>query len=98
MLRIVAVHASIRLCVLLPVTGWVAESWLGRYPNIIIGLIISMIIILLMQAAFMALKFLGLVSMLIISAALIIGIIGGGSLYTIVLPFTLDQMIGASAE
>ena len=54
--------------------------------------------ILLMQAAFMALQFLGLVSMLIISAALIISIIDGGSLYTVMLPFTLDQMIGASAE
>ena len=46
----------------------------------------------------MALQFLELVSMLIISAALIISIIGGGSLHTVMLPFTLDQMIGASAE
>ena len=43
LLRIVAVHASIELCVLLPVIGWVAESWLGRYQAIIIGLIMSMI-------------------------------------------------------
>ena len=50
----------------------------------------------------MALQFLGLVSMLIISVALIpvhvIGTIGGGSLYTIMLPFTFNQMIGASAK
>ena len=37
-LRIIAICASIGLCVLLPVTGWVAESWLGRYPAIIVGL------------------------------------------------------------
>ena len=29
------------LWVLLPVTGWVAESWLGRYRAIVIGLIMS---------------------------------------------------------
>ena len=50
----------------------------------------------------MALQFLGLVSMLIISVALIpvhvIGTIGGGSLYTIMLPFIFNQMIGASAK
>ena len=36
--------------------------------------------------------------LLLIIAALIIGTIGIGSLYTNMLPFTLDQMIGASAE
>ena len=46
----------------------------------------------------MALQFLELVAVLILSAALIIGIIGGGSLHTVMLPFTLDQMIGALAE
>ena len=51
-----------------------------------------------MQVAFMALQFLEIVSMLILSAALIIGTIGGDSLYTVMLPFILDQMIGASAE
>ena len=74
---------------LLPVTGWVAESWLGRYRAIAIRLIMSMIYILVMQAVFMALKFLGQVLMLIISAALIIGAIGAGSLYTVMLPFKL---------
>ena len=70
-------------------TGWVAESWLGRYRAIAIRLIMSRIYTLVMQAAFMALQFLGLVLMLIISAALIIGTIGGGSLYTVMLPFKL---------
>ena len=81
------------LWVILPVTGWVAESWLGRYRAIVIGLIMCTLALLLLQVALMTLQLLGLVSMLIISAALIIGTIGGGSLYTVMLPFTLDQMI-----
>ena len=84
---------------LLPVTGWVTESWLGRYRAIVTGLIMCTLSIILMQVAFMTLQFFNeLVSMLIIAAALIICTIGGGSLYTNMLPFTLDQMIGASAE
>ena len=85
------------LWVLLPVIGWVAESWLGRYRAIVIGLIISTVCVNLMQVAFMALQFV-IPAMIPIIAALIIGTIGAGSLYTIMLPFTLDQMIGASAE
>ena len=61
------------------------------------------IYILVMQAAFMALQFLGLVSMLIISVVLIhvIGTISGGSLYTIMLLFTFnqnDRSIGRRAQ
>ena len=96
--KIILDCAHYALWVILPVTGWVAESWLGRYRAIVIGLIMGVISTIAMQVAFMALQFLGLVSMLIISAALIISTIGAGSMYTIMLPFTLDQMIGASAE
>ena len=84
--------------VLLPVTGWVAESWLGRYRAIVIGLIMSTLAVLLIQVAFMALQQFLIPAFLLIISALIIGTIGTGSLYTIMLPFTLDQMIGASAE
>ena len=86
------------LDVLLPVTGWVAESWLGRYRAIVIGLIMSTLAVLLMQVAFIALQQFLIPAMMLIIAALMIGTIGVGSLYTNMLPFTLDQMIGASAE
>ena len=95
--KIILNCAHYALWVLLPVVGWVAESWLGRYQTIVIGLIMSMITVVLMQVAFMALQF-PILAMILILAALVIGTIGSGSLYTIMLPFTLDQMIGASAE
>ena len=66
------------LWVLLPVTGWVAESWLGRYRAIVIGLIMSTLALLLIQVAFMTLQFL-IPAMMLIIAALIIGTIGADS-------------------
>ena len=71
------------LYVFLPVTGWVAESWLGRYRAIAIGLIMSTLAVLLIQVAFMALQQVPIPAMTLIIAALIIVTIGAGSLYTI---------------
>ena len=38
--------------VLLPVTGWVGESWLGRYRAIVVGLIICTITALSVSSCF----------------------------------------------
>ena len=90
----------IALYVLLPVTGWVAESWLGRYRAIFVGLVLSSITVLTLQAAFVMLQFdwtpIPVFTLLVIIMP--IGIFGFGSFYTVMLPFALDQMIGASAE
>ena len=90
----------IALYVLLPVTGWVAESWLGRYRAIVVGLVLSSITVLTLQAAFVMLQFdwtpIPVFTLLVIIMP--IGIFGFGSFYTVMLPFALDQMIGASAE
>ena len=90
----------ITLFVLLPVTGWVAESWLGRYRAIVVGLLMSSITVLTLQTAFVMLQFdwtpIPVFTLLVIS--MLIGIFGFGSFYSIILPFALDQMIGASAE
>ena len=48
--------AHYALWVLLPVTGWVGESWLGRYQTIVVGLIICTIALLLLQVAFIMLN------------------------------------------
>ena len=81
-------------------TGWVAESWLGRYRAIVVGLVLSSITVLTLQAAFVMLQFdwtpVPVFTLLVIIMP--IGIFGFGSFYTVMLPFALDQMIGASAE
>ena len=93
-------YIHVALWVLLPVTGWIAESWLGRYRAIVVGLVLSSITSLTLQTVFVMLQFdwtpipartLGVVR-------LIIGTFGFGSFYTIMLPFALDKMIGASAQ
>ena len=93
-------YVHVALFVLLPVTGWVAESWLGRYRAIAVGLVLSLITILTLQAAFVMLQFdwTPIPAFVLIVVGLVIGTFGIGSFYTIMLPFALDQMIGASAE
>ena len=88
------------LFVLLPVTGWVAESWLGRYRAIAVGLVLSLVTVLAVQATFIMLQFdwTPIPAFVLMVVGLVIGTFGSGSFYTIMLPFALDQMIGASAE
>ena len=93
-------YVHVALFVLLPVTGWVAESWLGRYRAIAVGLVLSSVSILTLQAAFVMLQFdwTAFPAFVVIVAGSVIGTLGFGSFYSIMLPFALDQMIGASAE
>ena len=99
-LKTVVEYVHVAFWVLLPVIGWVAESWLGRYRAIVVGLVLSLVTILTIQAAFVMLQFdwspFPILVLLVISMS--IGTFGIGSFYTIMLPFALDQMIGASAE
>ena len=93
-------YVHVALFVLLPVTGWVAESWLGRYRAIAVGLVLSLVTILTLQAAFVMLQFdwTPIPAFVLTVVGLVFGTFGIGSFYTIMLPFALDQMIGASAE
>ena len=93
-------YIHIAISVLLPVTGWVAESWVGRYRAIAVGLVLCSITTLTLQAAFVMLQFdwTPIPALTLAVVSLMIGIFGFGSFYTIMLPFALDQMIGASAE
>ena len=99
-LKFILKYVLVTLWVLLPVTGWVAESWLGRYRAIAVGLFLSSVAILTVQAAFVMLQFdwTPIPAIVFIVVAMLISTLGSGSFYTIMLPFTLDQMIGALAE
>ena len=92
--------AHYALWVLLPVTGWVAESWLGRYKVILAGLLVCPITVLLAQVAIIMLNFswTPIPSFVLAIGSLMFGTCAFGGFYTNMLPFTLDQMIGASAE
>ena len=86
--------------VLKPAAGWIAESWMGRYRVIVVGLLMCTVTVIMAQFAFIMLTFnwTPVPAIILISIATICGAFGFGCLYTIMLPFTLDQMIGASAE
>ena len=88
------------LWILLPVAGWAAESWMGRYRAVVTGLVMCALIIIIVQFAFIMLEFdwTPIPSFVLLIFSLIIGTFGFGCFHTIMLPFTLDQMIGASAE
>ena len=93
-------NVHVALWVLLPVTGWIAESWLGRYRAIVAGLVLCLVTILTAQVAFVMLQFdwTPIPALILAVVSLMIGTFGFGNFYTNMLPFALDQMIGASAE
>ena len=88
------------LWLLLPVTGWVADAWLGRYRSITIGLLLSLITVLASQTSFIMLQinWTPIPAFVLLCITMLLASVSFGTFYTSLLPFTLDQMIGASAE
>ena len=77
-----------------------AESWLGRYRATVVGLILSAVTVVLLQITCVILQLVwtpvpGLILSIVVLALVMLSF---GSLHTNMLLFTLDQMIGASAE
>ena len=85
------------LWIFLPVLGWIAESWIGRYKAIVFGLLMSSVTVIVALFAFIMLSYgwTPVPAIFLLSITIFVSFSG---FYTIMLPFTLDQMIGASAE
>ena len=79
--------------IMLPVAGWIAESWIGRYKAIVAGLLICTITVIFGQFAFIMLNFdwTPIPAFILMIIVLIIGVFGFGSFYTIMLPFILKR-------
>ena len=89
------------LWLLVPLTGWLGDAYLGRYQAISFGLVLSQIAVLMWLVAFILLQFSWApvpLAFTILCIGLLIGTVGFGSFYANLLPFTLDQMIGATGE
>ena len=84
---------------LLPVVGWVGDSLLGRYRVIIAGFI-------LLNAAFwtlcvfvmLQLNWTQIPGVVILRVSRLMNLSGFGTIYINMLPFMIDQMIGATAD
>ena len=88
------------LCALLPVVGWVGDSLLGRYRAIIAGLFLLNVAFFTFLNAFVMFQFnwTHKPAIIVLCASQLINIFGLGSIYINILPFMIDQMIGATAD
>ena len=86
--------------VLLPVAGWMGDSYLGRYRAITAGVILTMLSFLILLCATVMLQFnwtpIPAFVMLILN--MLVTTFSMGSFAISMLPFIIDQMIGASAD
>ena len=96
------IMAWIGLWVLLPVAGWMGDSFLGRYRAIVVGVFVTMLSFLILLCATVMLQFNWTPITAIIATVLYLNMLvivcSMGNIYTNTLPFIIDQMIGASAD
>ena len=88
------------LWVLLPVAGWMGDSFLGRYRAITVGVFLNMLSFLILLCATVMLQFnwTPIPAIALLCFYIVVTTCSVGS-YTInMLPFITDQMIGASAD
>ena len=90
----------IGLWVLLPVAGWVGDYLLGRYQAIIIGFLLLPVALVSFGGAIIMMQFdwTPIPAVIMLCVSQLISVIGTGNLQINILPFIIDQMIGASAD
>ena len=88
------------LTLLMPVAGWLGDTWIGRYRVIISGSLLSIVAHWTILIAFIVLQFnwTPIPALVVLCIAMPVSIIGTGSIMITMLPFTIDQMIGASGD
>ena len=84
----------------MPVAGWLGDTWIGRYRVIISGSLLSIVALWIVLIAFIVLQFnwTPIPALVVLCIAMSVSIIGTGSIMITMLPFIIDQMIGASGE
>ena len=89
----------VALLVLLPVTGWIGDSLLGRYRAITVGSFLLAVAYLVILISFVMLQLDWTIpAFVIMCISLPAAAVGGGTFFISSLPFIIDQMIGASAD
>ena len=88
------------LILLMPVLGWLGDAWIGRYRIIMCGSLLSMVALWIVLIAFIVLQFnwTPIPALVVLCIAMPVSVIGTQSNAMNMLPFTIDQMIGASGE
>ena len=96
----ILVTSIVMVIVLMPVVGWLGDTWIGRYRIIISGSLLSTVALWTILIAFIVLQFnwTPIPALVVLCIAMPVCIVGTGSIMISVLPFTIDQMIGASSE
>ena len=86
---------------LFPIPGWIADAWIGRYKVIRAGIFISFIANVVMIFAIIMICNISSSSkpiQIIIYIGLGVSTVGYGAMSANIIPFILDQCIGASGE
>ena len=88
------------LWVLLPVAGWMGDSFLGRYRAIIVGVFATMLSFLILLCATVMLQFnwTPIPAIALLCVYVLVTTCSMGSFVINILPFIIDQMTGASAD
>ena len=83
------------LLLLMPVAGWLGDTWIGRYRVIISGSLLSIVAHWTILIAFIVLQFnwTPIPALVVLCIAMPASIIGTGSILITMLPFIIDQMM-----
>ena len=85
--------------VLLPVSGWISDSLLGRYRAIVAGSFLIVITCLAMIISFVMLQFdWTLPALVLMCISVSVTAFSAGTFFVSTVPFIIDQLIGASAD